>query len=99
MTLHRNLNREGNKRIQLKIFKRRRIVQHRRRHVANQVLSFRYSSHIRRTYSLLLKEFDKNAYIQQKYVRKVIDIPKIFSFKSNFDDSIFVYKMLLSSYI
>lgn len=99
MNMLGDLGREANARLRFKIFKRRRIIKRRHHKSSNPLHSFRYGSHIRRTYSLLIKEFDKNGYIQQKYVRKIIDIPKIFSFKSNFDDSILVYKMLLSSYI
>ena len=88
MNMLGDLGREANARLRFKIFKRRRIIKRRHHKSSNPLHSFRYGSHIRRTYSLLIKEFDKNGYIQQKYVRKVIDIPKIFSFKSNFDDSI-----------
>lgn len=91
-------DRDQNLRLQLKIFKRRR---HRLRYRAGShcYKVFRQRGTIRRNFSIFLHEMERTGYIDDCYACSIIEVPKDFSFKNGFDDSLMVYKKFLSSFI
>ena len=95
----KSLDRYQNERLQIKIFKRRRHrvnILSKNRHSYKR---FRQRGQIRKNYSVFLREMENRGYIDENYVRDVVKIPKVFSFKENYDESIIIYKMYLSSFI
>lgn len=95
----KSLDRYQNERLQIKIFKRRRHrlnILSKNRHSCKR---FRQRGQIRKNYSVFLREMENRGYIDENYVRDVVKIPKVFSFKENYDESIIIYKMYLSSFI
>lgn len=94
-----NLSREQNLRLQYHIFKRRRARKQRGRNdYCRQRSSFAYVNKLYALSSPLLKELHKHLYIDSKFVKKKILLPKVFSLSENHDESIEAIKQIISSF-
>lgn len=94
---------DGNerRRYQEKVFRRRRLVKEKRK-LKRAKYSYRYDRNLLETYfPSLLKKFREKGFIDEPYTnnRGRIIVPSKFSLKQNFDQTIVVFKEIMSEFI
>lgn len=88
------------KRLQERVFRRRRILKKRGRIKSSKSLCrFKYTNRLHNLFPLFLKHFEEKGFIKKEYVCSRIIVPQKFSFSEDFDSSIIFFKRLLSSFI
>lgn len=84
--------------IEQKIYRRRKKNKLKRQKQKVQ-FSFKYFKRLKSMYPLIINELCKYGFINKELKNKIIRVPEKFSFKEDFDGSLFFFKELLSSFL
>lgn len=87
------------RRLQKRVFKRRRILKKRKSIKFSSLNKFKYTKRLHNLFPLFLKHFEEKEFINAKFVCSRIIVPYRFSFCDDFDSSIIFFKRLFSSFI
>ncbi len=84
--------------LEKKIYKRRK---HRKKHKAIPRFAYSFDSTalLQRFYTKFIQQLSKAGYIDERYKKDVVIVPKYFSFKERYDECIVFFKELISSYL
>lgn len=93
------LTREENLRLQAKANKRKRKKKRRGFSGSVSTRRFNYQERLRTFFSSELRILASNGFLEKKYKKDEVHVPKMFSFKENFDETITCFKELISSFV
>lgn len=93
------LTRDENLRLQAKANKKKRNKKGRILSGSASTRHFKYTGRLRSLFSNELKILEANGFIDKRQKTSAVSVPRYFSFKDNFDQTIVFFKQLISSFI
>lgn len=93
------LTREENLRLQAKEIKRKRRKKKRKAIGTISREQFSYPDRLRNLFSSEIKILAKQGFVDKHYKKSTVRVPKVFSFKDNFDKTILFFRQFVSSFV
>lgn len=93
------LTRDENLQLQAKANKRKRKLKGKGLSRRYSTRRFNYTERLRNSFSSELKILESKGYVDRKYKTEEVSVPKVFSFKDNFDQTVIFFKELISSFL